>query len=80
MEDRETRVGSAAASGSPVQGWMLPEDIVREVLARLARHVDDQQLVVEESLPQGRPALMGRVVSPARARPSAVSPMRRAGS
>lgn len=37
MADTATHVGSAPATGSPVEGWMLREDIVREVLARLAR-------------------------------------------
>ena len=37
MDETQRGVGSTAASGTPVEGWMLREDIVREVLARLAR-------------------------------------------
>src|SRR5688572_4866597 len=37
MDERETDVGSTPAPGVPVEGWMLREDVVREVLARLAR-------------------------------------------
>lgn len=36
MNEQETDVGSRAAM-APTEGWMLREDIVREVLARLAR-------------------------------------------
>jgi hypothetical protein len=34
MDDQKTDVGSAPATGLPVEGWMLREDVVREVLAR----------------------------------------------
>src|SRR5215218_11040393 len=37
MDDQTTDVGSTPATGTPVEGWMLREDVVREVLARLAR-------------------------------------------
>jgi hypothetical protein len=37
MDDQTTDVGSTVAIGTPVEGWMLREDVVREVLARLAR-------------------------------------------
>ena len=37
MDDPQRDVGSTAATDTPVEGWMLREDIVREVLARLAR-------------------------------------------
>jgi transposase len=37
MDDQQTDVGSTPATGLPVEGWMLREDVVREVLARLAR-------------------------------------------
>ena len=37
MDDRQRDVGSTPATGTPVEGWMLREDVVREVLARLAR-------------------------------------------
>lgn len=37
MDETQRDVGSTAASATPVEGWMLREDIVREVLARLAR-------------------------------------------
>ena len=37
MDDQRTEVGSTPALGAPVEGWMLREDVVREVLARLAR-------------------------------------------
>ena len=35
--DDQRGVGSTLATGTPVEGWMLGEDVVREVLARLAR-------------------------------------------
>ena len=35
--DDQRDVGSPLATGTPVEGWMLREDVVREVLARLAR-------------------------------------------
>jgi len=37
MDDQARDVGSTAVPGAPVEGWMLREDVVREVLARLAR-------------------------------------------
>jgi transposase len=37
MDDQATDVGSTPVPGAPVEGWMLGEDVVREVLARLAR-------------------------------------------
>ena len=37
MDDQATDVGSTPVPGAPVEGWMLREDVVREVLARLAR-------------------------------------------
>jgi len=37
MDDQTTDVGSTAAIDAPVEGWMLQEDVVREVLARLSR-------------------------------------------
>ena len=37
MDDQPKDVGSPRATGSPVEGWMLREDVVREVLARLTR-------------------------------------------
>ncbi len=37
MDDQRTDVGSTPVAGAPVEGWMLREDVVREVLARLAR-------------------------------------------
>lgn len=37
MDDQSTDVGSTSVHGAPVEGWMLREDAVREVLARLAR-------------------------------------------
>jgi len=37
MDDETTDIGSTPAPGAPVEGWMLREDAVREVLARLAR-------------------------------------------
>ena len=37
MDDQQRGVGSLPAGDSPVEGWMLREDVVREVLARLAR-------------------------------------------
>ena len=37
MDDTQTDVGSTLAAGTPVEGWMLRQDVVREVLARLAR-------------------------------------------
>jgi hypothetical protein len=37
MDDQTKDVGSTPVPGAPVEGWMLREDIVREVLARLAR-------------------------------------------
>ena len=37
MDDQTKDVGSRPAAGLPVEGWMLREDVVREVLARLAR-------------------------------------------
>jgi transposase len=37
MDNQKTDVGSRPATGAPVEGWMLREDVVREVLARLAR-------------------------------------------
>ena len=37
MDDQGRSVGSTAATSTPVEGWMLQEDVVREVLARLAR-------------------------------------------
>ena len=37
MDDPQRDVGSTAATDTPVEGWMLREDIVCEVLARLAR-------------------------------------------
>jgi len=37
MDHETTDAGSTPATGTPVEGWMLREDIVREVLARLAR-------------------------------------------
>ena len=37
MDDQTMDVGSTPATGMPVEGWMLREDVVREVLARLAR-------------------------------------------
>ena len=37
MDKQKTDVGSTSATGSPVEGWMLREDVVREVLARLSR-------------------------------------------
>ena len=37
MDDQATDVGSRPVPGAPVEGGMLREDAVREVLARLAR-------------------------------------------
>jgi hypothetical protein len=37
MDDQTKDVGSTPVPGAPVEGWMLREDVVREVLARLAR-------------------------------------------
>lgn len=37
MDVQATDVGSTPVPGAPVEGWMLREDVVREVLARLAR-------------------------------------------
>jgi transposase len=37
MDDQTTDVGSTPVPGAPVEGWMLREDVVREVLARLGR-------------------------------------------
>jgi hypothetical protein len=37
MDASQTGVGSTPATEMPVEGWMLREDVVREVLARLAR-------------------------------------------
>jgi len=37
MDNQTTDVGSTSVPGAPVEGWMLREDVVREVLARLAR-------------------------------------------
>ena len=37
MDDQAKDVGSTPVPGAPVEGWMLREDVVREVLARLAR-------------------------------------------
>jgi transposase len=37
MDDQAKDVGSTPVPGAPVEGWMLGEDVVREVLARLAR-------------------------------------------
>jgi transposase len=37
MDDQAKDIGSTLATGTPVEGWMLREDVVREVLARLAR-------------------------------------------
>jgi transposase len=37
MDDQAKDVGSTPVLGAPVEGWMLREDVVREVLARLAR-------------------------------------------
>src|SRR5688572_20220366 len=37
MDDQRLDVGSTLVPGAPVEGWMLREDVVREVLARLAR-------------------------------------------
>jgi transposase len=37
MDNETTDVGSTLALEAPVEGWMLREDIVREVLARLTR-------------------------------------------
>jgi transposase len=37
MNDQRTDVGSTPVPGAPMEGWMLREDVVREVLARLAR-------------------------------------------
>src|SRR5215208_7281305 len=37
MDDQTTEVGSTPVPGAPMEGWMLREDVVREVLARLAR-------------------------------------------
>lgn len=37
MDDQANDVGSTPVPGAPVEGWMLREDAVREVLARLAR-------------------------------------------
>lgn len=37
MDDQAKDVGSTPVPGVPVEGWMLREDVVREVLARLAR-------------------------------------------
>jgi transposase len=37
MDDQRTDVGSTPVPGAPVEGSMLREDVVREVLARLAR-------------------------------------------
>lgn len=37
MDDQATDVRSTPVPGAPVEGWMLREDAVREVLARLAR-------------------------------------------
>jgi transposase len=37
MDDQTKDVGSRPAAGLQVEGWMLREDVVREVLARLAR-------------------------------------------
>ena len=37
MDETPTDVGSTPVPGAPVEGWMLREDVVREVLARLGR-------------------------------------------
>jgi transposase len=37
MVEAQRDVGSTPAMGTPVEGWMLREDVVREVLARLVR-------------------------------------------
>lgn len=37
MDEQRVPIGSSAAAGPPVEGWMLREDVVREVLARLER-------------------------------------------
>lgn len=37
MDDQTKDGGSTPVLGAPVEGWMLREDVVREVLARLAR-------------------------------------------
>jgi len=37
MDDQTRDVGSTPVLGAPVEGWMLREDVVREVFARLAR-------------------------------------------
>ena len=37
MDDQAIDVGLTPVPGAPVEGWMLREDAVREVLARLAR-------------------------------------------
>jgi len=37
MDDQAKDVGSTPVPGAPVEAWMLREDVVREVLARLAR-------------------------------------------
>ena len=37
MDDQAKDVGSTPVPGAPVEGWMLREDVVREVLARMAR-------------------------------------------
>lgn len=37
MDDQSNDVGSTPATETPVEGWMLREDVVREALARLAR-------------------------------------------
>lgn len=37
MDETQTDIGSTLATGAPVEGWMLRQDVVREVLARLAR-------------------------------------------
>ena len=37
MDDQAKDVGSTPVPGAPVEGWMLREDVVREVQARLAR-------------------------------------------
>jgi hypothetical protein len=35
--DGSEDVGSTPATGAPVEGWMLREDVVRESLAQFAR-------------------------------------------
>ena len=35
MNEAQRDVGSTLAMGAPVEDWMLGEDVVREVLARL---------------------------------------------